>query len=136
EVFLSYRRWQQEQLAGWRRGRMLTIDYGEEYPALYRRRMRGTLRAYCRQMRFEGDEVYARPGRQDLTADVNFTDLRHWGDELGLTVASYGSQADFLRRWLPQATLRNVSRDRHLAALLDSDGAGGAFKALEQTRVL
>ena len=122
EVFLSYRRWLSENLAGWRRGRLLTVDYGDELPALYHRRPRGTLRAYCRQLRFEGHEVYARPGQQDLTADVNFTDLQRWGRELGLRVESYGTQASFLRRWLPGAT----------GPMLDPDGAGGAFKVLEQ----
>ena len=126
EVFLSYRRWLQEQLAGWQHGQMLTIDYGDGLPALYHRRPRGTLRAYCRQMRFEGAEVYARPGQQDLTADVNFTDLQRWGGELGLTTGFYGTQAEFLHRWLPAGMRADA------AAMLDQDGAGGAFKVLEQ----
>ncbi|MBE7213428.1 MAG: SAM-dependent methyltransferase, partial [Gluconacetobacter diazotrophicus] len=134
EVFESYRRWLGEGLAGWERGRLLTIDYGDWLPALYRRRPAGTLRAYCRQMRFAGAEVYARIGQQDLTADVNFTDLERWGAELGLATAAAGTQAEFLRRWLPPGRVREAGRDAQLAFLLDRDGAGGAFKFLEQTR--
>ena len=136
EVFESYRRWLGEQLAGWRRGRLLTIDYGGWLPTLYHRRPAGTLRAYCRQMRFTGAEVYARVGQQDLTADVNFTDLRRWGTELGLATDAEGAQADFLRRWLPPRRLRDAGRDPRLSYLLDPEGAGGAFKFLEQTRGL
>ena len=133
EVSLAYRRWMEEQLTGWERGRMLTIDYGEERETLYHRRPRGTLRAYCRQMRFERAEVYAQPSQHDLTADVNFTDLRRWGEELGLAPVGYGTQAEFLQRWL-RATGTRVAADGRLAAMLDPHGAGGAFKVLEQTR--
>ena len=134
EVFTSYRAWLREQLAGWRRGRMLTIDYGDVAARLYERRPGGTLRAYCRQMRFTGAEVYARVGQQDLTADVNFTDLRRWGEELGLRTAGLGTQADFIREWLRPAALGRTARDLRQAALLDPEGAGGAFKVIEQTR--
>ncbi len=134
EIFGSYRHWQREQLTRWRQGRLLTIDYGDEMPGLYHRRPAGTLRAYCRQMRFTGREVYARIGQQDLTADVNFTDLQRWGDPLGLVTSSYGNQADFLRRWLSPGALRQAGRDARVAYGLDPEGPGGAFKVLEQTR--
>ena len=134
EVFGAYRDWQRAQLARWERGRLLTIDYGGRLPTLYRRRPDGTLRAYCRQRRFTGSECYARIGQQDLTADVNFTDLDRWGGDLGLLTTGYGTQADFLRRWLPPGRMRAAGRDSRLAYLLDPNGAGGAFKFLEQTR--
>lgn len=134
EVFLSYREWQRTQLAGWRRGRMLTVDYGDKLPFLYDRRPRGTLRAYCRQLRFEGAEIYARVGQQDLTADVNFTDLQRWGNDLGLMTVFSGTQAGFLNHWLPAAARDEAGRDARLAAMFDPDGAGGAFRVLEQVR--
>ena len=113
---------------------MLTVDYGEQPPALYWRRPRGTLRAYWRHHRFAGLEAYQRFGRQDLTADVNFTDLQRWGAALGLGTASYTNQADFLHRWLPSGVLERTESDPALAFLAHPDGAGGAFKVLEQTR--
>ena len=118
----------------WRAGCLLTIDYGDELPALYHRRPGGTLRAYHQHQRLAGPEIHARIGRQDLTADVNFTDLRNWGIVLGLSETSYCRQAEFLRRWLPPKYLRRHGRELRLAFLLDEAGAGGAFKVLEQRR--
>ena len=135
ETHLSYQRWLGSWAKSWRAGRLLTVDYGDTMPALYRRRPQGTLRAYCRHLRFTGLEVYQRFGQQDLTADVNFTDLQRWGEELGLAATCFQSQADFLRRWLPARFLARTQADAGLAFLLDEEGAGGAFKVLEQTRV-
>ncbi len=134
EMHLSYRRWLEEGVAGWRTGRLLTIDYGEVPPALYRRRLHGTLRAYCRHLRFTGRETYERFGQQDLTADVNFADLQHWGVSSGIATESFSTQAEFLRRWLPSRTLARADTDPAFAFLLDPEGAGGAFKVLEQRR--
>ena len=122
---------------GWRAGRLLTIDYGDELPALYHRRPRGTLRAYFRHQVLTGAEVYARPGHQDMTADVNFTDLRRWGRELGFAEGdpALQTQAEFLRRWLPGVDRRAAAGgDPALGFLLDSHGAGDAFQVLEQRR--
>jgi SAM-dependent MidA family methyltransferase len=134
ELPLSYRRWLERWTPLLRAGRMLTLDYGDRFPALYWRRPRGTLRAYCRHQRFEGLEVYRRFGQQDLTADVNFTDLEIWGARCGLAAAGFQTQRDFLRQWLPEPQLQRAPFDPALAYLLDEDGPGGAFKALEQVK--
>jgi SAM-dependent MidA family methyltransferase len=119
-----------EWIATWsgeiREARMLTIDYGDTLPALYHRRLRGTLRAYFHHQRFEGMEVYNRFGKQDLTADVNFTDLRAWTERCGWHTASLISQAEFLAAY---GATRSGLHDAHLA---DHTGAGAAFKVLEQ----
>lgn len=107
---------------------MLTIDYGDEMPALIHRRPRGTLRAYFHHQRFEGLEIYHRFGRQDLTADVNFTDLRAWTERCGWRTASLGTQAGFLAA---HGTTRSGLHDAQLA---DHTGAGAAFKVLESVR--
>jgi SAM-dependent MidA family methyltransferase len=78
EVHDSYRRYLTEWLPLWKSGCMLTIDYGAAADSLYHRRPRGTVRAYLLQQRLEGPAIYQNPGRQDLTADVNFTDLQNW----------------------------------------------------------
>jgi SAM-dependent MidA family methyltransferase len=102
---------------------MLTVDYGDVFPALYHRRPRGTLRAYLLQQRLEGDAIYENPGRQDLTADVNFTDYRHWAGILNWQEVSYGTQAEFIRARTARETKSGAD-----SFVMDGEGAGGAFK--------
>jgi len=124
EVHDSYHRWLAGWLPGWRAGRLLTIDYGAEAGQLYHRRPGGTLRAYLFQQRLTGPAVYEHIGRQDITADVNFSDLIDWSSPWAGTrrLARFG---EFIR---PFADPRDP-RDR---ALADPAGAGGAFLVLDQ----
>jgi len=86
EVFEPVREWMRGMTASWQSGAMLVIDYGGTTEEIYHRRPAGTLRAYRGQQRLTGDEVYEMPGRQDITADVNFDDLAIWGREFGWKV--------------------------------------------------
>ena len=119
EVHDSYRGWLGDWLPAWRAGRMLTIDYGGTADSIYHRRPRGTLRAYFMQQRFTGLEVYQHPGRQDLTTDVNFTDLVEWSDP-----------------WVRDSrirTLADFARTHGAGGVLtDEAGVGGAFLTLDQ----
>jgi len=83
EVFASVRDWMKELSKAWREGAMLSIDYGGLSSEIYDRRPQGTLRGYRGQQRLTGAEVYELPGRQDITADVNFEDLARWAQEFG-----------------------------------------------------
>ncbi|MFM2198516.1 MAG: hypothetical protein RLZZ505_1948 [Verrucomicrobiota bacterium] len=78
EVHDAYRIWLESWLPYWKRGEMLTIDYGDTVEKLYHRRPQGTLRAYLLHQCLHGSAVFGNPGLQDLTADVNFTDLAKW----------------------------------------------------------
>ncbi len=134
ESHLAYRRWLENGVTDWETGRMLTVDYGGVPPGLYHRRLHGTLRGYCRHQRVTGAEAYQRFGQQDLTADVNFADLQRWGGAAGFRHAALCTQTEFLRRWLPAGSRRRMSGDPALVFLMDLEGAGGAFKVLEQSR--
>lgn len=123
----SYRDWLESWRGAWREGSMLTIDYGETRENLYERRLQGTLRAYWKHHRHTGMDVYARFGRQDLTADVNFSDLITWGEKCGWKTRSLSSQREFLSAWLPDNESGVVS-----ARFTTPDDAGDAFKVLEQ----
>lgn len=79
EIHESYQKWLQSWLPLWQSGEMLTIDYGNLAESLYHRRPHGSLRGYLLQQRIEGPDLYRNQGLQDLTADVNFTDLVEWG---------------------------------------------------------
>ncbi|MDD5198592.1 MAG: SAM-dependent methyltransferase [Terrimicrobiaceae bacterium] len=128
EVHASAAEWIASWAAAAREARMLTIDYGDTAPALYHRRPRGTLRAYFHHQRYEGVEVYHRFGRQDITCDVNFTDLRAWTEHCGWRTAALTTQAEFF------ATHGAVHASLHDAQLVDHTGAGAAFKVLVQEK--
>ena len=93
EVHESFRLWVREWLPVWKAGGMLTIDYGDTCPTLYRRHPRGTLRAYAHHQRLEGREVYGGFGLRDLTADVNFSDLQQ---EPALLTRAFGTLTEFI----------------------------------------
>jgi len=77
------------------RGFVLTIDYGHEAHDLFdAHHMAGTMLAYGGHRASE--EFYAAAGQQDLTAHVNFTALRTWGERSGLKSLGMVSQTAFL----------------------------------------
>ncbi len=131
EVRAPYRAWLSEWAPHLRRGRVLTVDYGGLFPDLYLGRRRGTLRGFVRHGRVTGADVWANPGRQDVTADVNFSDVVRWGIELGLAPLSLVTQREFLLGQLPSLA-RRAARERALAFVLDPEGMGGATLVLEQ----
>jgi SAM-dependent MidA family methyltransferase len=120
ELHESVRDWLRRWVPNWKAGEMLTVDYGDTFPTLYHRRPHGTLRAYLLHQRLEGTSIYENAGRQDITADVNFTDYRSWAEQLGLREVSYLTQAAFLHSHVPVAS----------GAMVDPTGAGGAFKVV------
>ena len=123
--------WLRQWAGHWRQGAMLTLDYGDVFPQLYHRKPRGTLRAYLHHQVLTGTQVYENMGRQDITADVNFTDIMRRGEALGWSNASFADQRQFFQRHLRDFEKRIVS-DSALDFLTDEDGAGAAFKVLSQ----
>lgn len=137
------------------RGFALTIDYGDTARRLYTRaRLRGTLAVYARHQL--GERPLAQPGRQDLTAHVNFSALIAAGRAGGLRLAGLTTQEAFLRRLgieeemealaeklFPAARserhtargqadyLRSTSLRNAVKTLLDPHGLGG-FRVLAQ----
>lgn len=123
EVSEAYHDWLKGWLPIWKSGRVLTIDYGAPATELYHRRPRGSVRAYLLQQRIEGPQVADYPGRQDITADVNFTDIQRWSAPQLRTIRLI-PQREFL---LPYARISD-------AWVTHQDGAGDAFRVLDQVR--
>ncbi len=98
ELQPSFYQWWRE----WAAGRaeplsLLTIDYGRragDWVAAVP--LGGTLRGYYQHERKTGGEIYQRFGKQDLTVDVNFTDLENWGRTLGFSDSVLQTQGEFL----------------------------------------
>jgi SAM-dependent MidA family methyltransferase len=124
EIHEAYHEWLEEWITSWREGELITIDYGDTYPEIYHRRPQGTIRAFLLHQNITGPGIYQNIGRQDLTADVNFTDLIEWGGELGLETLSLITQSEFLEPYS-----RGTTQDLYL---LHPDGPGSAFKVLIQ----
>lgn len=78
------------------RGLVVTIDYGFPQAKLFDRRIRryGTAGAFYQHQ--VSRDLLARPGQQDLTAHVNFTDLQNAGEGEGLSTLLFTRQAQFL----------------------------------------
>lgn len=120
EVHASVRRWLDALKSCWRKGSMLTIDYGAAIEFLYHRQPAGTVRAYFLQQRITGPGIYQNIGRQDLTADIIFTDMIEWTSHFAES-AVLQSQRDFLLPWVKD----DHPGDRHA---VDELGAGEAFR--------
>jgi SAM-dependent MidA family methyltransferase len=131
EVHASYKDWMDGWVGAFDAISMLTIDYGGKFPHLYYKRPSGTLRAYRRHARLTGEAVFESPGQQDITADVNFDDVRIWGEQAGLRTVSLVSQRDFVLQHAPRA---GTDRSDHVRQWLSETGAGGAFQVLEQQK--
>ena len=121
EVLHSWRDWLQAWRPLWQQGAMLTVDYGGAPEEIYARRPGGTVRGYRHHQRLEAGELYAVMGRCDVTVDVNFTDLREWGEAAGLTTAECVTQREFV-----------ISRTAPADALHGEGGAAEAFHGLVQ----
>jgi len=132
EVNLAARRWLKEIAENLDRGFVLTVDYGYEAPLLYHPvRKKGTIMCYKKHM--SSENPYINLGAQDITAHVNFTALKKWGEEFGLITLGFTNQMHFLFN-LGIVEVLNRQPAKALAAqqLLSPEGMGGIFKVLIQ----
>jgi SAM-dependent MidA family methyltransferase len=95
EVNLRIRDWLADIACVLREGFILTVDYGYTAREYYSEdRDRGTLLCYHRHQLSEDALVNA--GQQDITAHVNFSSLKQWGEELGIRTVGLAGQGAFL----------------------------------------
>jgi SAM-dependent MidA family methyltransferase len=107
-----------ELAAPLQRGRLLLIDYGGEGAEVHDGR-RAPVRSYVAGQ--PGGDPLQAPGRQDLTADVDFGHVRRVAAALGLRELRWSHQADWLEAHgatLPPPAERS-DEDWRLAGLLD-----------------
>lgn len=122
EIQPLFQRWLGNTSEHLKRGSIFTIDYGGSPEEIYRRRPGGSLRGYFKQEIVQGAGIYQRFGKQDLTVDVNFEDLRVWGEGFGLKTVLEETQSEFL------------SRHGEGADPMATSAAGEAFRILHQRR--
>ncbi len=95
EVNLRLRDWLKDVSDNLSEGFVLTVDYG--YPAYdyySEERNRGTLLCFYRHR--TNENPFLNIGEQDLTAHVNFSSLKKWGEEFGLKTIGFCPQGTFL----------------------------------------
>lgn len=95
EVNLRIRDWLREINEVLERGFILTIDYG--YPAwdyYSEDRDRGTILCYHKHQ--INENPYLNIGEQDITAHVNYSALKKWGEDIGIKTAGFCGQGVFM----------------------------------------
>ena len=97
EINLDLDAWAASVAASLSAGFVLTIDYGQSAAELYspELRPRGTLTTYYRHV--QTDTPLRNIGRQDITAQVDFTSVVNAGRRAGLAPLGYTTQRQFLR---------------------------------------
>lgn len=143
EVNLAAPEWQRAAARALTRGFVLTFDYGYEAAELYAPwRSDGTLLCFHRHN--PSADPYARVGRQDITAHVDFTTVRAAGDAAGLQTLGLVSQGELLTNLGIADALSPPSegdtdiegyyaRRRSVSELLDPAGLG-RIRALVQAK--
>jgi SAM-dependent MidA family methyltransferase len=140
EIGSAAEQWWRAAAAWLGAGKLVAIDYGfsgEDWLAPHR--PNGTLRAY-RSHRYASDPL-ADPGKQDLTAHVNFEVLQRAGEAAGLKTDALVSQAQFLTGLVAPAWADPASfgpwpprHTRQFQTLTHPDHLGRAFRVLVQSR--
>jgi SAM-dependent MidA family methyltransferase len=95
EINLRIRDWLKAAGKTLSEGFILTIDYGYPVWEYYsEERNRGTLLCYSRHQLSENP--YVNIGKQDITAHINFSSLKKWGEEYGFRTLGFSPQGTYL----------------------------------------
>lgn len=95
EINLEIKKWLSEINRALTEGFILTIDYGYSSEDYYSEdRNRGTLLCYHEHQVTE--DPYQNIGEQDITAHVNFSSVKKWGNELNINTIGFCPQGTFL----------------------------------------
>ena len=142
EICLELDGWAKQVAASLERGFVLTVDYGRPASELYspELRPRGTLTTYYRHTQL--DAPLRHVGRQDITAQVDFTSVIDAGRRHGLDLLGLDTQGKFLRHLglsrmqqrLAALDLPQYAAQANRAGMLDLARPGGLgdFKVLCQ----
>ena len=127
-------------------GFVITVDYGVEAADLYNSSLRpnGTLRGF-RRHEFV-DDVLSAPGEYDITASVNWTQVKSVGESLGFKVVEFASQDKFLMNagllleleyqlGLAQTEAEKASLTTGAREMILPGGMASSFQVLVQRRV-
>ncbi len=118
EINLDALRWIQRTAGMMRKGFVLTIDYGDKAKALYTAwRKRGTMLCYFKHQ--ANEQPLLHPGKQDITAHVNFSALIEEGRRLGMRLHRFTTQ----RLWLQGLGIEEELQQRYLNEFAEAEFA-------------
>ncbi|MFH1725929.1 MAG: SAM-dependent methyltransferase [Elusimicrobiota bacterium] len=135
-VSLEARTWMRTVARVLKAGSVITVDYGKRFAP----RAPNPPRSFYRHT--TGDDILARPGRQDLTASVDFSQLIAEGERRGLRTASYTTLGRFLLergilQRMPSGMCAAAFAERsRIKTLFHPEGMGDVFKVLVQEKGL
>ncbi|NIP31817.1 MAG: hypothetical protein GTO02_20125 [Candidatus Dadabacteria bacterium] len=139
EINLEARNWLDTINFILEKGLVLTIDYGYLADELYApHRNRGTYKCFYKHNL--NSKPYTNIGEQDITADVNFSDLIEYGSQIGLSTLKYTTQGQFLIDWGILKILEKYTDIKHekerlaLKNLFMPNLMGNRFKVLIQSK--
>ena len=121
------------------RGFIFTIDYGYPSREYYSEdRNRGTILCYHRHQICENP--YVNIGEQDITAHVNFSAVKKWGEEMGIETAGYCGQGVFMVSLGIDADMKKIAENTHdfmfeiakIKKLILPQGMGESHKVMIQ----
>ncbi len=138
--------WQQDISRLFKRGVVLTVDYGYTQQEYYRnQRMEGTLMGHYHHQVVE-DVLKLSPGVCDITAHVDFSALKLAGESVGLESITYTSQGAWLaqgegvqqqlQKLAANPSVDNIAQITHAKRLMLPTGMGESFKLLIQAKGL
>ena len=121
-------------------GKLMTLDYGSHNEAgLSPNHPHGTVRAYHRHKLC--DDILAKAGEQDITANVDFHAIQQCGGAMGLRTEVFMNQSQFLTRIASRLVSSGVNtaewspkKSRELQTLIHPEHLGRAFRVLVQSR--
>ncbi len=138
EVNLRIRQWLRECCERLSEGFVITIDYGySAYEYYAPERDKGTLLCYHKHS--INEDPLNNIGEQDITAHVNFSSVKRWGEDLGLKTCGFASQGVYLVSLDLERAIRHLYGENpdpfaiaRLKGLLVPHGLGESHKVLVQ----
>lgn len=135
EVNLGAAEWLRHVSEKLNKGFIITVDYGDTTDGIFHRNnTEGTVRCYYQHN--VNRDYYQRLGEQDITADVDFTNLMNAGRSLGLEVTGFTKQSHYLIALGVLERLNNANNDMETILkaknLIHPEGMGEVFKVLIQ----
>ncbi|MDQ7787975.1 MAG: SAM-dependent methyltransferase [Thermodesulfovibrionales bacterium] len=95
EINLRIKEWLRAVSGVLSEGFLITIDYGHPSQEYYsEERNRGTLMCYFRHQ--VNEDPFSNAGDQDITAHINFSSVKKWGEEYGFRTLGFCRQGTYL----------------------------------------